>query len=59
MLTVNRNLPSWLISTQQGAICWSGNGNDPIDERIPSAESWNGDTVPLSGAVLWAFDTNS
>src|SRR5207245_787799 len=36
VLTVKRNWPSWLISTQHGAVWKSGNGDDPIDVNVPS-----------------------
>jgi hypothetical protein len=35
VFTVNRNWPSWVISTQQGAICWSPNGEVPIEVSVP------------------------
>ena len=59
VLTVNRNRPSWRISTQQGAVCRSPNGEDPIGDSIPLLESVNAETVALPAARLWAFDTNS
>ena len=59
VLTVNRNRPSWLISTQHGAVCRSANGEDPIGDSVPSAESLNAETVPLPAPALWALDTNS
>src|SRR6266581_2477563 len=59
VFTVNRNWPSWLISTQHGAVCRSANGEDPIDDSVPSAASANADTVPEPAPVLWALDTNS
>src|SRR5580700_7175311 len=58
VLTVNRNSPSWLISTQHGAVCSSMNGEAPIERRVPSPATRNADTVP-SPAALWAFETNS
>ena len=57
VLTVNRNRPSWLISTQHGAVCRSANGEVPIDVSVPLAESWNAETVPVP--ALWALETNS
>src|SRR6266566_4226055 len=57
VFTVNRNWPSWLISTQHGAVWLSANGEDPIGVSVPLAESANADTVPVP--VLWALDTNS
>src|SRR6266550_7767710 len=59
VFTVNRNWPSWLISTQHGAVCRSANGEDPIGVSVPSAESANADTVPEPAPVLCALDTNS
>src|SRR5450755_2927580 len=59
VLTVNRNRPSWVISTQHGAVWRSANGEDPIDDSVPLLESLNAETVPEPAAVLWAFDTNS
>src|SRR6516162_10649349 len=59
VLTVNRYRPSWVISTQHGAVCRSANGEDPIGASVPSAESLNADTVPLPAPALWALDTNS
>ena len=59
MFTVNRNWPSWLISTQHGAIWSSANGEPLTDESLPLGLSLNAETVPLSGALLWALDTNS
>src|SRR5450755_1502326 len=58
VLTANRNLPSWLISTQHGAVCRSANGDDPIDVRVPFRDTRNADTVPLL-APPWALETNS
>jgi hypothetical protein len=59
VFTVNRNWPSWVISTQHGAIWWSGNGEPPIEDSLPFRWSLNAETVPLSVAVLWALDTKS
>src|SRR5215831_12039606 len=59
VFTVNRNWPSWLISTQHGAIWPSANGEAVTGESVPFAESVNAETVPLLTAVLWALDTNS
>jgi hypothetical protein len=39
VLTVNRYLPSWLISTQHGAVCPSAYGEDPIGTRWPEKPS--------------------
>src|SRR5213078_3892997 len=58
VLTVKRNCPSWLISTQQGAVWKSGNGDDPIDVSVPLLPSLKAETVPLL-VPPWAFDTNS
>ena len=44
VFTVNRNRPSWMISTQHGAVCWSANGEIPIGDNMPAAESWNAET---------------
>src|SRR5271169_1920044 len=59
VFTVNRNRPSWVISTQHGAIWSSANGEPATEVRVPREESVNAETVPLSAAVLWALDTNS
>src|SRR5438128_109217 len=58
VLTVKRNWPSWLISTQQGAVWKSGKGDDPIDVRVPSLATLKAETVPLL-APPWALETNS
>src|SRR5439155_25823553 len=58
VLTVKRNWPSWLISTQHGAVWKSGNGDDPIDVNVPSLASPNAETVPLL-APPWALETKS
>ena len=39
VLTVNRYLPSWLISTQHGAVCPSAYGEAPIGDRPPRRPS--------------------
>src|SRR5436853_361541 len=36
VLTVNRNCPSWVISTQHGAVWLSANGELPIEESVPA-----------------------
>src|SRR6266566_850847 len=59
VFTVNRNWPSWVISTQHGAIWPSANGEPATGDSVPSAESVNAETVSLSVAVLWALETNS
>src|ERR1700677_58654 len=51
--------PSWVISTQQGAVCWSANGEAPIGVSVPLKESANAETVPVPAPTLWALDTNS
>ncbi len=58
VFTVNRNWPSWLISTQHGAVWLSAKGEDPIGNSVPPAESLNAETVPLP-APPWALDTYS
>src|SRR5450755_2804976 len=58
VLTANRNLPSWVISTQHGAVCRSANGEDPIELNVPSDPTRNAETVPLP-APPWAFETYS
>src|SRR6266702_1512484 len=55
VFTVNRNWPSWLISTQHGAVCRSANGEDPIDDSVPSAASLNADTVPEPAPELATY----
>src|SRR5919204_4368413 len=58
VLTVKRNWPSSLISTQQGAVWRSGNGDELIEVRAPSLPSLKAETDPLPGPS-WALDTNS
>src|SRR5207237_10352436 len=58
VLTVNRNWPSWLISTQHGAVWKSGKGDEPIDVSVPSLPSLKAETVPLP-APPCALETNS
>src|SRR3977135_2944231 len=58
VLTVNRNRPSRLISTQPGAVCWSANGEATVDVSVPSWPTPNADTLPLL-APPCAFETNS
>src|SRR5205823_5184451 len=58
VLTVNRKWPSWLISTQHGAVCRSGNGEDPIDVSVPSLATLNAETVPAPDPPC-AFETKS
>ena len=43
--------PSWLISTQHGAVCRSGNGEAPIEYRVPFRATLKAETVPLSPVV--------
>src|SRR5271157_4742855 len=59
VFTVNRNWPLWVISTQHGAIWSSANGEPLTGDSLPLRWSRNAEIVPLSGAVLWALDTNS
>jgi hypothetical protein len=47
-----------VISTQHGAVCKSGKGDEPIDVKVPSLPSLNAETVPLR-APPWAFETKS
>src|SRR3954447_429127 len=58
VFTVNRKRPSWLISTQHGAVCRSANGEAPIEASAPSSPTLKADTVPLP-APSWALETNS
>src|SRR5882757_3240433 len=58
VLTVKRYWPSWLISTQQGAVCKSANGEDPIDDGTPLSATLKAETEPLP-APPWAFETKS
>ena len=58
MLTANRYWPSWLISTQHGAVWWFANGEAPIELSVPPGASVNAETVPLPGPPC-AFETNS
>src|SRR5438132_4687808 len=58
VLTVKRNCPSWLISTQHGAVWKSGKGDEPIDVSVPSLPSLKAETVPLP-APPCALETNS
>src|SRR5579864_533372 len=58
VFTVNRKFPSWVISTQHGAVWLSANGDAPIELSVPSAATLNAETVPLPGPS-WALDTNS
>src|SRR5690348_17098364 len=58
VLTVNRNRPSWLISTQHGAVWKSANGEEPIESSVPSPPTANADTVPAPVPPC-AFETNS
>src|SRR2546421_547266 len=58
VLTVNKKRPSWLISTQHGAVCRSGKGEESIDVSVPSPATLNAETLPAS-APPWALETNS
>src|SRR5437763_10324703 len=58
VLTVKRNRPLWLISTQHGAVWLSANGEAPIEDSVPSAPTRNAETVPAP-APPWALETNS
>jgi hypothetical protein len=58
VLTVKRTCPSWLISTQQGAVWKSGKGDEPIDARVPSLPSLKAEIVPLP-APPRALETNN
>jgi hypothetical protein len=35
VLTVNRNLPSYVISTQHDAVCLSANGEPSMGSSVP------------------------
>src|SRR5206468_3565566 len=50
--------PSWVISTQHGAVCLSMNGESPIACNAPSPLTSNADTLPRL-APSWALDTYS
>src|SRR5579859_1094744 len=58
VLTVKRNRPSRVISTQQGAVWRSGKGEAPIDVRVPSVATLKAETVPLL-APPCALETKS
>src|ERR1700733_7207144 len=58
VLTVNRNSPSWLISTQHGAAWPSADAEPPMHRRAPPPAGRDADTAPAP-AALWAFETNS
>src|SRR3981081_2063566 len=58
VLTVNRNRPSRLISTQHGAAWSPATGEAQIDVSVPSRPTPNADTLPLL-APPCAFETNS
>src|ERR1700733_13923236 len=58
VFTVNRNLPSWVISTQHGAVWLSANGEAPIGDSAPSQATLKAETVPRP-VPLWALETNS
>src|SRR5438034_11398910 len=59
VLTVKRTCPSWLISTQQGAVWKSGNGDESIDVNVPSVASLKAEIVPVPAPTLWALETKS
>src|SRR5260370_20224098 len=59
VLTVKRICPSWLISTQHGAVCKSANGDEPIDVKVPSAASLKAEIVPVPAPTLCALETKS
>src|SRR5919204_3689620 len=59
VFTVNRNWPSRVISTQQGAVWLSANGDPATGVSVPLRESVNAETVPVPAPTLWALDTNS
>ena len=58
MLTVNRKRPSWLISTQHGAVWSSANGDAPIEVSVPLRDAEGRDGPGASSDVV-AFETNS
>ena len=58
VLTAKSHLPSWLISTQHGAVWPSGTGESPIELRTPRRLTWKADTVPRP-APAWALETYS
>src|SRR3954453_9036834 len=58
VFTVNRYRPSWVISTQQEAVRPLRYGVGLTAVRVPSAASWNADTLPLP-APACALLTNS
>src|SRR5580765_4420465 len=59
VLTVKRVWPLWLISTQHGAVCESGKGDEPIEVNVPSAASLKAEIVPVPAPTLWALETKS
>ena len=58
VLTANRCLPSWEISTQHGAVWPSANGESPIGVRVASLETRKAETLPAS-APSCALETKS
>src|SRR5579872_2545990 len=56
VLTVKRKCPSCEISTQQGAVCASAYGDDPIELSTPPRDTLNADTEPFP-APPCAFET--
>ncbi len=58
VLTANRYLPSWLISTQQVAV-WPLRAGAPVTEDSrPPRSTRNAETLPLPGPA-WALLTKS
>ena len=57
VLTANRNRPSWLISTQHGAV-WPLENAGPTAVRTPPLSTLNAETVPFPGPA-WALLTYS
>ena len=53
-----RYSPSGLITCQHGAVWKSANGEAPIGDNVPLAESLYAETVPRP-VPLWALSTNS
>src|SRR5215469_13559878 len=47
VLTVNRKLPSCVISIQQGAVWLSGKDEAPMEVSVPFRATWKAETVPL------------
>src|SRR6266851_2773514 len=49
VLTVNRKLPSCVISTQRGAVCLSANGEPSMGSSVPLRVTSYAEMVPLPG----------